>query len=259
MYASALGVPSLVSGEHVLRTDVGDRTGVDGYLLTSQTSLPHFFEHLNTSELLPVGLAARESQRRFSMEAAPARVSFLLDSIQSSKPKNAGGMENVLLAANTSRSVDLFVITTSEDSAAQLRSLTSGLKANFATLRHVVVALGVNKGADIGLFLQQLLLNLEMQLEVDVIFKLHSKRKDWGRREPLGLDWLQRFGGPGGDDKVAGNSYKLQVSSAEALDHLRRLLLLDARLTRDERLAEGRDPRGAPDPGTVGQLFHGLR
>lgn len=55
------------------------------------------------------------------------------------------------------------------------------------------------------------------------------------------------------------SSRRLQVSSAEALDHLRRLLLLDACLARDIRLAEGRDPRGATDPGPVGQLFHWLR
>ena len=52
-------------------------------------------------------------------------------------------IENVLRAAPGS--VDLFVITTSQAAAATLRSLAEGLRT-FAALRHVVVALGANKG-----------------------------------------------------------------------------------------------------------------
>ena len=60
-------------------------------------------------------------------------------------------MENVLLAAGPARSVDLFIITTSEDAQTQLRRHANALRLRHGSvLRHVVVALGNNKGADIG-------------------------------------------------------------------------------------------------------------
>eukprot|EP00435_Cladocopium_sp_Y103_P011731 s1445_g3.t1 len=195
-YASSLGIPSLATSNDQLL-----RIGRDGYLLPSQDMLPQFLAKINTSELRNVGLSARESGNlRFSMAAGQTRLGFLMDSLQRAEKTPRGTrialflqmhnaslwwslsscIENVLLAAAPSRSVDLFVITTSLASAATLRSLAGGLR-KFGALRHVVVALGANKGADIGLFLQQLLLNVDLQLEVDLIFKLHSKRKELWR------------------------------------------------------------------------------
>lgn len=192
-YASSLGIPSLATSHDQLL-----RNGGDGYLLPPQM-LPQFLAKITTSELRDVGFSARESSHlRFSLAAGQTRLGFLMDSLEEKTPRGtrialflqmhnaslwwslSSCIENVLLAAAPGRSVDLFVITTSQANAATLRSLAEGLR-KFAALRYVVVALGANKGADIGLFLQQLLLNVDLQLEVDLVFKLHSKRKELWR------------------------------------------------------------------------------
>lgn len=191
LYAFELGIPSLLTGEHsyILRDTV------DGYVLKSAAAIPEFLDKMNLTELESVGIAARESSYlRFSKFAARPRVSLLMDSIsiKATRPTrialflqmhNASlwsslyeCMENVFLAAEKHRSVDLFIITTSEESAATLTSLAKTFKS-FSSLRYLVVAVGKNKGADIGLFLQQLVMNVELQLDVDIILKLHSKRK----------------------------------------------------------------------------------
>lgn len=191
LYAFELGIPPLLTGEHsyILRDTV------DGYVLKSAAAIPEFLDKMNLTELDSVGIAARESSYlRFSKFAARPRVSLLMDSISSKATRptrialflqmhNASlwsslyeCMENVFLAAEKHRSVDLFIITTSEESAATLTSLAKTFKS-FSSLRYLVVAVGKNKGADIGLFLQQLVMNVELQLDVDIILKLHSKRK----------------------------------------------------------------------------------
>ena len=192
LYAFELGIPSLLTGEHSYIL----RDSVDGYVLKSAAAIPEFLDKVNLTELQSVGIAARESSYlRFSKAAARPRVSLLMDSISNSKATrptrialflqmhNASlwsslyeCMENVFLAADKHRSVDLFIITTSEESAATLKSLAKTFNS-FSTLRYLVVAVGKNKGADIGLFLQQLVMNVELQLDVDIILKLHSKRK----------------------------------------------------------------------------------
>eukprot|EP00435_Cladocopium_sp_Y103_P036083 s31_g9.t1 len=170
---------------------------MDHYFLHSYASLPHSLENVNVSGLFEVGLAAKESsQPRFSKAAGQSRISFFLDSLdqRKSRPRSRIALfvqmhnanmwpllypciQNVMLAADTSHSVDVFVITTSEDSAAKLQDLGRNLSA-FVALRSFVLAVGANKGADIGLFLQQLLMNLELQLDFDILFKLHSKAKE---------------------------------------------------------------------------------
>ena len=84
-------------------------------------------------------------------------------------------MENVLKAVS---SVKLYAITTSEENVEKLKAFTMQLKQDYPSLSGVVVSLGVNKGADLGLFLQQLQLYEEMNFEV--LLKIHSKRKaEW--------------------------------------------------------------------------------
>ena len=83
-------------------------------------------------------------------------------------------MENVLTAVS---SVKLYAITTSQDNVEKLKGFTKKLQQDHSSLSGVVVSLGMNKGADLGLFLQQLW-NEEMNFEV--LLKIHSKRKaEW--------------------------------------------------------------------------------
>ncbi|CAK9116854.1 unnamed protein product [Durusdinium trenchii] len=89
-----------------------------------------------------------------------------------------------VLEAAGKKTVNVLLTTTQplealKEPLAQVRANTSGAAA-FASLRWSVLSRAENRGADIGIFLQQLLLARELSLESDVIFKLHTKkRKAW--------------------------------------------------------------------------------
>ena len=97
-------------------------------------------------------------------------------------------IQTVLLAAKKRKyQVDVMLTTTQpletlRESLSQVRAVAPG------TLRFSILSHAENRGADIGIFLQQLLLAQELWLESDVIFKVHTKKKKAWRNlmiEPL--------------------------------------------------------------------------
>ena len=181
------------------------RTGVDVFEFNDS---PQSFQHalmsiidLSKEELSSVGRRGRlAAQSRFLGEVVEPRISHLMkfltnDDVFGRKFRIAlfvqlhdpsrwkhlwPCIQTVLLAAKKRKyQVDVMLTTTQpletlRESLSQVRAVAPG------TLRFSILSHAENRGADIGIFLQQFLLAQELWLESDVIFKVHTKkRKAW--------------------------------------------------------------------------------
>lgn len=181
-------------------SETPQRTSIDCFMLHSLQSWPDELGRvmsLNISELFLVAKRGRLAvQSAFSGEAVTARVSHLLNFLKSpadflsvaAAPRIGifvqlhylelwqhlkPCIETVLKAAKN-HTVDVILTTTHplEDLADFLPALHASAPS---ALRFSVLSRAENRGADIGVFLQQLLLARELSLGTDLILKLHSK------------------------------------------------------------------------------------
>ena len=181
------------------------RNFVDGFTLPEvsmvvlQNTLERILALHETGELAACGRRGRlAAGARFTGEAIFPRISHLLSILKFPRKKKAGPkiglfiqmhdpnrfhqlrqcIYNTLEAAGTGR-VDIFITTTKP--LEELRYAEERIMAQkMPALGFIVASQTVNRGADIGMFLHQLLLAQELSFNHDVILKLHSKGlKHW--------------------------------------------------------------------------------
>ncbi|CAK9067528.1 unnamed protein product, partial [Durusdinium trenchii] len=206
LYARALSVPVLAP-----ISELAEGNSLDGSFalpdLTEgalETSLETILR-LSAKDLSAIGKRGRVAvEARFAGPVVQTRMSHLLDIFKAPKLANwlADGPRigifiqmhdpsrfhqlrqcifNTLTVAGNG-TVDIFLITTQP--LEQLFYMVKRIvKESLPALRFVVTSRADNKGADIGLFLHQLLLAKELSFDHDLILKLHTKRdKPWRER-----------------------------------------------------------------------------
>ncbi|CAK9047529.1 Putative serine/threonine-protein kinase nek3 [Durusdinium trenchii] len=201
LYARSFGVPVLMP-----LSELAGENSIDCFTLRTLTQQSLQKEVANVISLsarkrFSVGRAGRFAvQARFQGQVVTVRVTHLINILQLLPHKSGRAEPRVgvfvqlhdpsrwhqlwpcvrsVLQAAGNNSVDV-LLTTTQPIQTLRRAMAELLALNSGALRFTLLSRAENRGADIGVFLQQLLLARELSLDADLILKVHTKkRKAW--------------------------------------------------------------------------------